>query len=62
MPTKLSADSKSVRVHVMFTEEMLDEIEDWRRQRPRPIPSFADSIRQLVAAGLAARRKRRTKK
>jgi hypothetical protein len=38
---------------VRFSQELLKEIEDWRRQQPT-IPAKGTAIRELVIKGLAA--------
>jgi hypothetical protein len=44
-----------IKKMVGFTESMLEAIDKWRG-RQRPIPNVSDAIRQLIEAGLKARR------
>jgi hypothetical protein len=44
-----------VKKLVKFSTEMLDAIEKWRAKQ-RPIPNVSDAIRQLIEAGLKAKK------
>jgi regulatory protein YycI of two-component signal transduction system YycFG len=37
-----------------FSQEMLEEIDDWRRHQ-KPIPSESDAIRRLIEFGLQSK-------
>jgi hypothetical protein len=39
-------------VHVVFDDELVRRIDDWRRRQPE-IPTIAAGVRRLVARGLA---------
>jgi len=43
-----------VKKLIRFDQEMLDAIDDWRRQET-PIPPVTDAIRRLIELGLAAK-------
>jgi hypothetical protein len=39
-------------IHVVFDDELVRQLEDWRRRQPR-IPTIAEGIRRLVTRGIA---------
>jgi hypothetical protein len=43
---------KSERFEMRFEVDMIDRIDDWRRQQP-DLPSRAGAIRRLIEVGLA---------
>jgi hypothetical protein len=53
---KRSSKPQTRPYHFTGSEEFFRQIDDWRRQEP-DLPSRAESIRRLVALGLAVPRK-----
>ena len=55
MPPKLDHGSETERLQIVAPSSWVQRVEEWRRAQPK-IPSRSDAIRQLVDAGLLARK------
>jgi metal-responsive CopG/Arc/MetJ family transcriptional regulator len=54
MPPKIA--NRTRRVNVIMPDELVKEIDDWRRRQPE-LPNISEAIRRMVEAGIAAKKR-----
>lgn len=52
VPPKLSSKSPSGRINVIATEDLLRELDDWRREHP-DLPTKSEAVRLILTEALA---------